>query len=214
MQKFGQQAYKISQVFGCRKKTSTASHNFRLHSVERKKKTAEHLGKQVIETFLKAIISLYKLENDHMKAFMHEFIEGVMLLTPDLGLIFYCRAGDNPCVKVLKEKHFPTVKQERENALREKVRGKQVAVLKVAENFVLLFKITDSTDKIDIFVGDVHALETANTKNCSRAILDTLNNVLVLVSDSAKYMVKCFDSLKNITADHVLVIQSWAQSSI
>ncbi|KAJ8880755.1 hypothetical protein PR048_017225 [Dryococelus australis] len=114
-----------------------------------------------------------------MKAFMHKVEVLRTCCTQDF--IFYCSAGDIPCVKVLKEKHFPTVKQERENSLREKVRGKHVAVL-----------CDEPTDS-----RDAHALETANAENCSRAILDTLKtyNVdfdSVLVSDSAKCMVKCF----------------------
>ena len=45
-------------------------------SVEKKKKVAEHFGKRIAETFIKANIPLSKLENEHVKSFFNEFVEG------------------------------------------------------------------------------------------------------------------------------------------
>lgn len=125
---------------------------------------------------------------------------------------------------MLREKYLPAIRDEREENIKAKVSGKQVAVLcdettdkRGSCVFVILFKIIEASDSIETIVADVHTLQTADAKNCTRAILDTLkkfdvsfDNVLALASDSARYMVKCFDTLKNIMADHVVVVQCWA----
>lgn len=133
-------------------------------------------------------------------------------------------AGLIPCVKTLREKYLPQLNVEREETIKQKVKGKQLAVC-VDETtdkcgrcvFVIILKIIDATECGEVVVGDVHILETADARCCSRAILDTLkkydisfDNVLALVSDSARYMVKCFDTLTNLMADHVVVVQCWA----
>ncbi|XP_063216748.1 uncharacterized protein LOC134542793 [Bacillus rossius redtenbacheri] len=179
------------------------------NKVVKDKKSADYLGKRVTETFVKANIPLEKLNNEHMVNFMNEFIEG---------------SGALPCVKTLREKHLPRLNMEREENIKEKVKGKHLAVCcdETTDKqgrcvFVIIFKIIEASHQVEIVVGDVHILETADAKSCSRAILDSLNkynisydSVLALVSDSARYMGKCFDTLTNLMSDNVVVIQCWA----
>ncbi|KAJ8883386.1 hypothetical protein PR048_015229 [Dryococelus australis] len=148
-------------------------------STERKK-TTEYLGNQVTQTFLRDSTPLQKIRN--------------------------CSPSSLNSA------------QEREDLVREKVEHKQLAVLcgktysKRHCIFVVLIKIIESSDKTSIVVGNVHTLETVNAKNCSRPVLDSLKkynidfeNKVAVVADSASFMGKCFDTLKDIMADHVLV---------
>lgn len=60
-------------------------------SVVQKKQNSEYLGTRVAETFVKANIPLHKLENEHVKSFLNEFIEGRSNVFLYFILSFYSR---------------------------------------------------------------------------------------------------------------------------
>ncbi|KAJ8891957.1 hypothetical protein PR048_004522 [Dryococelus australis] len=113
----------------------------------------------------------------------------------------------------------PAVRMERGESIRAIALGKQVAMLfdEITDKqdtcvFVVLFQKIEAADCVDTFVIDVYTLETTDAKYCTWAILDThkkfdvgFDNVLALVL----YMVKCIDTLANIMAENVVVIQYW-----
>ncbi|XP_063240838.1 uncharacterized protein LOC134541343 isoform X1 [Bacillus rossius redtenbacheri] len=74
----------------------------------------------------------------------------------------------------------------------------------------------DDFDKPQIVVGGLHFLAAANATTCTRAIVDSLHkydikydNVRSLVTDSARYMVKCSKALEIIVGDHLQYVQCW-----
>ncbi|KAJ8890613.1 hypothetical protein PR048_010122 [Dryococelus australis] len=82
--------------------------------------------------------------------------------------------------------------------------------------FVILLRLLEPRDTPKIFVAGVHFQEQANA-TCARAVLDSMkeyiikyDSVVVFVSDSARYMIKCSASLQVVLGDQVLHIQCWA----
>lgn len=81
--------------------------------------------------------------------------------------------------------------------------------------FIIIFHVSDSEEKL--FVASVTYLDACNATTCSRAVLEALGkynikyeNVRVMVSDSARYMTLCFETLKVVIGDHVKHVQCWA----
>lgn len=71
-------------------------------------------------------------------------------------------SGDIPCVKTLREKYLSKMKDEREAELKTKLHGKLLAIYcdETTDKrgkciFVILLKIIQAGDAVDIVVGDV-----------------------------------------------------------
>ncbi|KAJ8871314.1 hypothetical protein PR048_027631 [Dryococelus australis] len=73
------------------------------------------------------------------------------------------------------------------------------------------------TAEQEVYLASCSFLDTANGTTCSQEIIDSIkeydvryNDTLGLVSDSARYMGKCFQALQTIVGDHLLHFQYFA----
>ncbi|KAJ8875771.1 hypothetical protein PR048_023670, partial [Dryococelus australis] len=95
-------------------------------------------------------------------------------------------SGDLPCVKILREKYVPLLKEDRAAGIKQDVCGNSVCIL-VDETkdrrgkcvFVILFRLLEPTDSQKIFVAGVHFLEQANARLCARAVLDSMKELVL-----------------------------------
>lgn len=83
--------------------------------------------------------------------------------------------------------------------------------------FVILIRVLSCSKEHSVYVGTVKELPSATGAECSRAILSTVSqyniayeNVVGIVTDSAKYMTTCATALKGIFSEDMVHIQCWA----
>lgn len=69
----------------------------------------------------------------------------------------------------------------------------------------------------DVLLGTCAFLDTANASTCSQAILESATsyevkweNVVGIVSDSAPYMLACFNAINTVAGEHLLHFTCWA----
>lgn len=140
-----------------------------------------------------------------------------------LGM-FLSGSGDIPTAKVLREVYVPKIAKERCSELKKSLANQKVVIMcdettdrKGRCIFIILLRILTGTGEQRVFVGSVKELENANGTECSRAILSTVTeneikyeDIVAVVSDSARYMTKCMESLAVIFCEHMVHIQCWA----
>lgn len=83
--------------------------------------------------------------------------------------------------------------------------------------FAILLRTMTPTSQQEVFLASCTFLDTADGTSCSQAIIDCIkeyeikyHNILGLVSDSARYMEKCFRALQTVIGDHLLHFQCYA----
>lgn len=130
-----------------------------------------------------------------------------------------------PNADTLRSSYVPKVREEQESLLKNAVLGKFVGIMcdettdrKGQCIFIVLIKILECNSEPKMYVGGVKTLKSADHKECCRAILDVLNkyeipydSVVFIASDSARYMGKCYRSLKDgFLSDKLIHIECWA----
>ncbi|KAJ8898227.1 hypothetical protein PR048_003587 [Dryococelus australis] len=82
--------------------------------------------------------------------------------------------------------------------------------------FVVIFYALECSEE-KLFVASVTYLDACNATSCSRAVLDAIekynisyDRILRFVSDGARYMTLCSETLKVVVGDHLLRVQCWA----
>lgn len=137
---------------------------------------------------------------------------------------FFSGAGDLPAADTLRKTYLPKVREQEEAALKEIVKGKQVSILcdettdrKGQCVFLVLIKLLECSAQSQLYVGGVKILSNANATECARAIVEVINKLEIpfqqitsVVTDSARYMTKCVDSLKVLFGDSLIHVQCWA----
>lgn len=119
---------------------------------------------------------------------------------------------------------MPSIEKQWKEEVINQLAGKDVVLLSDETTdkggryvFAVLVKTVEAVSEQLLFVASVKVLETANSTDCARAILNVLQeynikyeNVKAIVSDSARYMNKCINSLKTIIGDDLSHVQCWA----
>lgn len=160
------------------------------------------------KAFMAANIPLEKLDTPALREWFTTYVEG---------------AGDMPKAEALRQNYVPLVHEEQVEQIKQCLRGKKVAVFcdettdkKGQCVFIVLFKtITDAKEQ-DLVIGSVSVLQSATATECSRAQLDCFSkyevkydDIVCIVSDSARYMTKCINSMKVLLSEDLLHVQCW-----
>ncbi|KAJ8876040.1 hypothetical protein PR048_023948, partial [Dryococelus australis] len=163
-----------------------------------------------LDTFAKANIPLEKLENSALREWINEFTHG---------------GCDAACVKTLREKYVPEIATEYVSSTIAALEGKTIHILcdettdRVGHCvFVVILYPPECTEE-KLFVVSATYLDACNATSCSRAVSDAIkkynisfDNILGFVSDSARSMTLCFETLKVVVGDHLLHVQYWAHT--
>ncbi|XP_063222257.1 uncharacterized protein LOC134530897 isoform X2 [Bacillus rossius redtenbacheri] len=133
-------------------------------------------------------------------------------------------SGDLPVANTLRETYLPKLNAEKKDEIKSFVQNKKIVLMCDATTdragrciFIILIKVLSSGSQQNVFVGAVKELPSATGAECSRAILSTVvefginyEDVVGVVTDSARYMTKCVSSLKDIFSEKMVHIQCWA----
>lgn len=83
--------------------------------------------------------------------------------------------------------------------------------------FIVLIRVLTGNSEQRVFVGGVKELMNANGAECSRAILSVIaeyeikyEDIVGVITDSARYMTKCVDSIRILFSGDMAHIQCWA----
>ncbi|XP_034243977.1 uncharacterized protein LOC117646833 [Thrips palmi] len=175
------------------KKKRQASISESMSNAKKVKEDREEFIKSTVRAFVNANIPLEKLDKPEMRKWFKKYVPG---------------SGDLPSAQQLRDKYVPLLKEEYDDYLKDKVKGKKIVVLcdettnrRGQAVFLTLFKVLPSKENptSQLFVASVKILENANADECSKAILQTVQhyevahlNIVAIGSDSAAYMVFVF----------------------
>ncbi|XP_063244419.1 uncharacterized protein LOC134543361 [Bacillus rossius redtenbacheri] len=162
-----------------------------------------------VNMMLESNIPLEKADHPAMREWLNTHVEG---------------AGDLPSANTLRETYVPKIGQSNKEAVRHAVENKQIVFLcdettdKVGRCiFVVLIRVLRCSSVPLMYVGGVKELTAATGSECSRAILSIVaelgikfENVVGVITDSAKYMTTCVTSLKCVFSDGMVHVQCWA----
>lgn len=159
---------------------------------------------------LGANIPLEKADDDSVRTWLKKYVPG---------------AGDIPTARVLRETYLPKIGEASCEQVKRAVENQKVVLLadettdKMGRCIFIIFVriLTTSASGERLFVGGVKELDCANGTECSRAILSVLanndikyENVVAVVSDSARYMAKCVNTLQVVLSENLVHVQCWA----
>lgn len=165
--------------------------------------------KETVKMCLKANIPLEKLDDPAVRQYFNKYIEG---------------SGNLPCADYLRRAYVPICGEDSKKEIKEMLRDKSIAVI-VDETsdklgrcvFAVLFKTLLPSNEQNIILASCNFLNSANATTCCQTIVDTLkyydilyNNIVGFVSDSAPYMISCFNSLKVLIGNKILHFKCWA----
>lgn len=164
-----------------------------------------------VEAFVEANIPVDKLDHPAMRAWLSKYVQG---------------SGDLPLADCLRQYYIPVVG--------EKKRQEIQADLKDSDIFLLCDETTDKnercvfnviirpstiTDDANTHLAASVVLDAANSADCATAVLDTLQKysidcqrVIGIVTDSAEYMTKCVETVKEFL-DDVQHVHCWAHKA-
>lgn len=160
------------------------------------------------EAFVKANIPMEKFDDPAIREWMAMYVKG---------------AGDLPSANRLRQHYVPLLGDKKRAEIKEDVKGQDIAILSDETTdkngrcvFNILFRSLAASSEQKTHLAASVVLDAANGVNCARAINDTLNryeidfnNVIAAVSDSARYMVKCFATLEGLIGE-LKQVQCWA----
>ncbi|XP_066480385.1 phosphatidylinositol N-acetylglucosaminyltransferase subunit C isoform X2 [Tiliqua scincoides] len=164
-----------------------------------------------IEAFVDANIPIEKLDHPAIRAWLSKYVPA---------------SGDLPLANWLRQYYIPVVG--------EKKRQEIQADLKDSDIFLLCDEATDKSGNCvfnvlirpsivanyaNAHLAESVVLDAANSANCANAVLDTLQKysidrqrVVGIVTDSARYMTKCVETVKELI-DNVQHVQCWAHKA-
>lgn len=133
-------------------------------------------------------------------------------------------SGDLPGANTLQSDYLPKCGEERRESIKESIKDKPLVVVADETSdtkgrcvFAVLLRTITPTEKQEVFLASCSFLDVANGTSCCQAIIDTLqryeikyDQVMGLVSDSARYMGTCFTALQTLIGEHILHHQCWA----
>ncbi|KAJ8876150.1 hypothetical protein PR048_024059 [Dryococelus australis] len=135
----------------------------------------------------------------------NEYVFGIEYSYPQVGSPscsgVFGKARDLPGASTLRNNYVPACGEEMKLRVKAALKDKPVDSL-------------TPTAEQEVYFANCLFLDTADGTTCSQAIIDCIkeygvayNNILGLVSDSTRYMGKCFQELQNIVGDHLLHFQ-------
>lgn len=149
-----------------------------------------------------------KIDNPAVRAWLEKHVKG---------------AGDIPSASHIRREYVPRVGEAVKLEIKEKLHEKPVIIYcdettdrKGNCVFAVLLGTIEGTSTQQLYLGSCTYLETANSTNCVRAILDTIrdmnieySNVYGICSDSAPYMIACSRTLKTVFGDQFIAFTCW-----
>lgn len=133
-------------------------------------------------------------------------------------------SGDLPAGRTLRQNFVQPVGEEMKQELKERMKGVPIVIV-VDETsdsrgrcvLAVLFRTVAEAATQDVFLVNCLFLDKATGSTVCQAINGSIttygikyNNVLGLVSDSARYMETCFGALNVLAGEHLLHFQCWA----
>ncbi|KAK3918441.1 CGG triplet repeat-binding protein 1 [Frankliniella fusca] len=174
-------------------------------AMEGRKKRKEEKNQFILDTvdaFVSANIPVLKLDNP-----LSKYVKG---------------SGILPVSKVLREEYIPEVAKIHEDRIKEELKGKDIVIYSDETTdkgcrcvYNVFFQTLDPAPQQQLHLAASTVLDAANATNCANDVLDTLKryeknleDVAAFNSDSARYMTKCFKTLKGLHED-LLLVQCW-----
>lgn len=129
-----------------------------------------------------------------------------------------------PHADTLRSKYIPAIGRQHLVEVQDAVKEKPVVIMcdettdrKGQCVFVVLIRPLISTESPKTYVGGVKILENATAAECARAVLNVVvacsidySNVIAIVTDSARYMGACVESLRVPFSENMVHMQCWA----
>lgn len=179
-----------------------------LSNASRVKDMKEEFILDTTTAFVKANIPVEKLDNPAIRTWFNKYVRG---------------SGDLPSANQIRQKYIPMIGERRREEIREDIKNKDVFLLcdeTTDKNgrcvFNILFRPSVPSTEMNTHLAASVVLDSANSVNCSNAILDTLNSyeiererVVAVVTDSARYMTKCVTTLQGLI-EELSHVQCWA----
>ncbi|XP_052124170.1 uncharacterized protein LOC127749561 [Frankliniella occidentalis] len=160
-----------------------------------------------VEAMVASNIPLHKVDHPAFQNWLHKYMPG---------------CGDLPKSRTLRESYVPELRTMKFEELKQILKEKAIVVYcdettdssgRAVFN-ILVQTVTDS-DKQQLYLASSVVLDVVNSESCANAILGCLNklektiqDVVAVVSDSARYMTKCARILKGLNSD-LQHVQCW-----
>ena len=176
------------------------------------KKAKEDKTEFIVETteaFLSAGISVEKLDHPKMREWLGKYIKG---------------SCDLPSADRIRQHYIPIIGTKKVEELKKIVKHKKLFIMcdETTDKsgnciFNILFRLLEATDQQGVYLAASAVLDKATGSTCTQSIVDTLNkyaveydNVLGIITDSARYMTLCANTLKGLVGEKLAHIQCWA----
>ena len=161
-----------------------------------------------VEAFVKANIPIEKLDQPAIRDWMKKYVRN---------------SGELPSANRVRQHYIPLLGDKKKEEIKHELKNNDIFVFcdettdkngNCIFNILLRPSVPNAETRTHLAASVV--LDAANGANCANAILDTLQNynierdhVVAVVTDSARYMTKCVQTLQGL-AESINRVQCWA----